>query len=148
MEREQGMDRQDKEYKEIFNDSYRRLLESGAYSHVFLDDFYRRFMASSPEVAGKFKNTNMDNQKQMLKASLYQMLMFLSEMRSNEYMENIAAKHNRRGLDIRPGLYDLWLECLISSVREHDPRFTPDVELAWRLTMAPGITYMKFCYEN
>jgi hypothetical protein len=31
----------------------------------------------------------------------------------------------------------------MQTVREHDPEFTPDVERAWRTTIATGIEYMQ-----
>ncbi len=32
--------------------------------------------------------------------------------------------------------------------RRYDPEFDEDVELAWRLKMAPGIDYMSFQYDK
>lgn len=137
-----------KDYKLIFSESYKRILETGSYSGDFLDDFYRRFLASSSEVASKFGKTDMTNQREMLKQSLYQMLMFLTDKQSTEYLEKMAVRHSRKGIDIPPRLYDLWLECLIGAVRDYDSQFSDDVELAWRLVMAPGIVYMKYKYDH
>lgn len=53
-----------------------------------------------------------------------------------------------RQFNIKPYLYHLWFECLIDTVREFDPLFSDDVELAWRLTLSSGITYMKFGYDH
>ena len=49
-------------------------------------------------------------------------------------------------LDIRPGLYDTWLDCLIQAVRKHDVQFSSEVEEAWRTTLRPGIEYMRAKY--
>ena len=58
-------------------------------------------------------------------------------------LPRIAARHSRNDLDIRPALYDLWLECLIDTVRGHDPQFSAELEAAWRDTLAFGIDYMR-----
>src|SRR5262249_18015906 len=61
-------------------------------------------------------------------------------------LPRIAARHSKKDLDIRPGLYDTWLECLIATVRTQDPQFSAEVETAWRETLAFGITYMRERY--
>jgi len=53
-------------------------------------------------------------------------------------LPRIAARHGRKDLDIRAGLYDLWLDCLIETVRAHDPQISGEVEAAWREVMAFG----------
>jgi hemoglobin-like flavoprotein len=62
------------------------------------------------------------------------------------HLERIAALHSRAGLDIRPELYDQWLECLIQAVRECDPVFGEETEQAWRRVMRVGIEFMKSRY--
>ena len=57
-------------------------------------------------------------------------------------MARLAKRHNRGDLDVRPGLYDLWLECLLKAASTHDPAFSPEVEAAWRETLAVGIRYL------
>ncbi len=50
-------------------------------------------------------------------------------------------------LDIRPGLYDLWTECLIETARQHDPAFSDELERAWREVLAFGVRYMLDHYD-
>jgi hemoglobin-like flavoprotein len=112
----------------------------------FLDAFYQRFVASSDEVRAKFAKTDMMRQVQMLEDSLFVVANAVqgeegSPARSD--LPRIAERHSRNDLDIRPELYDLFLECLIVTVRTHDPKFTPEVEAAWRETMGFGIDYMR-----
>ena len=63
-------------------------------------------------------------------------------------MARLAQVHSRAGNDIAPDLYDCWLDCLVSTVGDFDPQFTPEVELAWRLTLAPGIACLRFGYDQ
>jgi hypothetical protein len=51
----------------------------------------------------------------------------------------LAERHGRRGVDIRPHLYDLWLDALCEAIERHDPRFTADLGQQWRQAMRPGI---------
>ena len=115
----------------------------------FLEDFYRRFIASSEEIRAKFAGTNMKRQVQMLEDSLYVVAVAIQGEEGSLArgdLPRIAARHSRKDLDIRPGLYDLWLECLIEAVRTHDPQFSGEVEAAWRETLAVGIDYMRARY--
>jgi len=115
----------------------------------FMDRFYERFVASSDEVRDKFRNTDLARQTRMVADSLY-VLAVAAEGEDNSparlSLPGLAARHSRRDLDIRPGLYDVWLECLLETARRQDPEFTPEVAAAWRATLAWGIEYMRSRY--
>jgi len=128
--------------RDAFLASYNRCRASPG----FLDDFYRRFVASSEEVRAKFAGTDMKRQVRMLDDSLLVIAVAVqgkggSLARGD--LPRIAARHSSQDLDIRPALYDLWLECLIEAVRAHDPQFTGEIEAAWRSTVTFGIDYMR-----
>ncbi len=128
---------------ELFNDS----LERCTANSEFMDRFYDLFLASSREVAEKFRHTDFPRQKRMLKASLYMMILTGDgKTNTQENLQHIAKRHSRTDLDIKPELYTLWLDCLIQAVKECDPRFTPETETAWRRIMEQGITFMQSHY--
>lgn len=131
-----------------FDRSLKRVCESRVEGADFFEAFYARFTGASPEVAQRFRCTDMDRQHLMLKKSLYHLLTFYLSSDSDYYLDSVAVSHNRLNLDIRPDLYDLWLESLIATVETFDDLFDEAVELAWRLVMAPGIVYMKFHYNR
>lgn len=118
-------------------------------SPSFLLDFYGRFMASSGEVRRRFKDTDFELQARVLADSLWVMAnVAQAEQPSPAWGElpRLAESHSRRGLDIPPALYDNWLACLVQAARKHDPQFAPDIEQAWRETLAVGIEYMRSRY--
>ena len=61
---------------------------------------------------------------------------------------HVARLHIRSGRDIPAEYYDTWLDSLIEALGEFDPEFDADVELSWRLVLAPGISYMKFMHDR
>ena len=61
-------------------------------------------------------------------------------------MPGLAARHSRTDRDVRPELYDLWLDCLLRAARLHDAQFSPGIEAAWKATLAVGIEYMRSRY--
>ncbi len=135
-----------KNYDEIFADSMLRVLGNGAYNREFISDFYDIFLGTSPEVADKFKRTDMSAQRTMLHDSLQMMVDFNRTRVPTPSLEKLAEVHSRRGHDISPAFYDLWLDSLVAAVSRHDPEFDRDVELAWRIALSPGICFMRFAY--
>lgn len=133
-------------YDLFFDESYARVLGKKTSKKDFFAIFYQKFMASSPDIALMFINTNLEKQGQMLKKSFYSLLVFYASNSADDYLERIATAHNRSHLNIPPHYYDLWLETLIETVQECDPMFDSNTELAWRLVLSGGITYMKFKY--
>lgn len=139
------------DYVDVFRASLKRCLAS----EDFLRHFYHRFMASSEEVRQKFENTDLDRQARVLEDSLYLMTVVAQSTRSGEEvspawreMARLGRMHSRHQLDIRPGLYDLWLHCLLDAARGNDPEFTPEIEEDWRKTLAIGIEYLRSQYET
>ena len=137
------------DFEKVFTDSYKRVLGgSMSQENDFFDDFYDRFIASSPLVARKFEKTDMAFQKRMLKQSIILLLNLFATKRIPDGLTEIARKHSRKASDIAPELYQNWLDCLIATVRKHDPRISDDVELAWRMVCSQGIAFMAFMYDK
>lgn len=135
-------------YDEVFAASFRRVLGEGAYSPAFTDRFYTRFLATSNEVAQRFAHTDMGQQKTMLHDSLVLLVDFNQNRRLSPQMARLAEVHSRKGQDITADLYTLWLSALVNTVKEFDGDFNDEIELAWRLTLAPGIAYLQFAYDR
>lgn len=116
----------------------------------FLDIFYAKFLASSPEVAGKFAGTDFARQKELLRTSLRHLLLVARDpgQRPDPYLEEIALRHGARGLAIGAHLYDLWLDSLLKTVRLCDPGHGPEVDRAWEEVMMVGIRYLCSNYER
>ena len=127
---------------ELFNDS----LERCTCDPAFLRRFYALFLASSDTVARKFEHTDLQRQARMLKTSLYIMMLASGGSERTAHLERLARLHSRAELDIKPELYDLWLDRLVQAVGEFDPMFDPEIETAWRRMLQPGIECMKSRY--
>lgn len=88
----------------------------------------------------------MEQQIKMLMQSITHITSYAATMEDNIEINQIAKSHGKDKLNIPAEFYDLWLECLVDTAREHDPEFNPQVETAWRMVMSPGLEYMKsFC---
>lgn len=116
-------------------------------SEGFVDTFYERFLGRSPEVAAKFRNTDFQRQKLMLRESLLAMLTFnLGYEQSRAELERLGERHSRSGVDIPPRLYSFWLDALCEAVADHDPQYTAELGDKWRAAMLPGIELIRSRY--
>lgn len=119
-------------------------------SPEFLDRFYEKFLAMSPKVAEKFKNTDFVRQKRALRASFHMMLLAAGdgEDGAERHLQSLAASHSRAQLDIGAELYDYWLDSILAAVRECDELWNRDVEDAWERVMGVGIKYLLSHYNS
>jgi hypothetical protein len=83
----------------VFNESLDRCLSQPE----FLNRFYEILLASSEEIAKKFRHTEFERQKAALKRALY-VLLFAHEwgLKGDAYLRGLARRHGRQDLDVRP----------------------------------------------
>ena len=82
----------------------------------------------------------------MLMQSMTHVTAFSATLEPTEELNFIAGLHGKDKLNLTVAFYDIWLDSLLETVRERDPKYDEQVNRAWRTVMAPGIEYMKsFC---
>lgn len=137
-----------KNYLEIFTESFQRVVGAKVGGVDFFAAFYDAFVSDSAEAAEKFRNVDMQRQQEHLRKSLDHMVFFSIDRQATEEMLRIAAVHSNSGNDIQPELYERWLDSLLRTVRAFDPEYDDEVEIAWRVVLAPGISYMQLQYQR
>ena len=137
-----------KDYLTFFHESYDRAIEGDSQQDAFFEAFYDSFISRSDDIAAKFADTNMRQQRGMLYRSFRHMVDFSVQRQASDELRRIAERHSMSQIDIHPDLYDVWLDSLVETVQLFDPRFTEEIELAWRIVLAPGIAYMKFKFDK
>lgn len=111
----------------------------------FFDSFYRHFLASSPQIREKFASTDMTAQKQLLRQGILNLVMHARGMPDTK-LRALGESHSRHRLDIRPELYDLWLDALLLTIGEHDRQCDAETRQAWREVLNKGIAVIKGGY--
>lgn len=111
----------DKKILEIYDKSLARCNATPG----FLDRFYELFLASSPKVKEKFARTDFVKQKKALRESLRLMRLVATDGEGGpeRHLKDLAFSHSKKRLDIGAELYDLWLDSLLTTVKECDPQF-------------------------
>lgn len=124
---------------ELVNDS----LERCSSQAEFFARFYSSFRDSSDEVAAKFAGTDARAQSRALRIAFLLLLQAVSgDPDAWQQLELRATRHDRRHLDIRPEMYELWRECLLKTVRECDPGADDLTEAAWGRVVQQAIDFM------
>jgi len=111
----------------------------------FFDDFYAAFLASSPAVREKFVRTDMTAQKQLLRAGILNLVLFARGMPDTK-LRALGESYSRARLDIRPELYDLWIDALLKTIRQHDGELQQQDLKAWHMVLNKGIDVIKAAY--
>lgn len=128
---------------ELFNDSYQRCRSNPA----FMDIFYDRFLAASPLVSDKFKDTDFVRQKRMLRGSLLHLISAYVGEDADIRLGVIAETHSASGYNIGPELYELWRQAMLEAVEQCDPRFNDEIKAAWEATIQGGIEFLISKYR-
>ena len=111
-------------------------------NEVFFEDFYTTFQATSEDIRRMFVNTNMAEQRRLLRAGVMWLLMY-ARGASGGKLEHLAKTHNRDGYNVNPALYSLWVDALLETVRKHDPQYNVDLDRHWRDAVRPGIEIIQ-----
>ena len=111
----------------------------------FFVDFYDRFMGSSAEIRTLFAETDMTQQRHLLRNGIMQLILHARGMPDTK-LRALGESHSRKGYGIQPQWYSLWLQSLIDTIREHDPQFDPQIESSWREAIGPGIELIRNAY--
>ncbi|MGE0158557.1 MAG: globin domain-containing protein [Gemmatimonadales bacterium] len=125
----------------IAQESYSRCLRSPR----FFPTLYEHLLASDPAIPPMFAETEFPKQHKLLQHGLGLLLSYANRM-DDTLLDRIAARHSSSGIGVPPAMYALFVDSLLATVRELDPRCAPEIEAAWREALAPGIAYMKARY--
>lgn len=112
---------------------------------AFFVDFYDFFMASSNIIRERFVKTDMAAQRHLLRNGIMQLILHARGM-SDRKLKALGESHSRSHYDIKPEWYSLWLDSLLKTVRLHDPKYSPELDAAWREVLTPGIDLIRGAY--
>ena len=125
----------------IAQESYSRCLRSPR----FFSGLYERLLASDPVIPPMFAKTEFPKQHKLLQHGLGLLLSYANRT-DDTLLDRIAARHSSGGIGVPPAMYALFVDSLLATVREIDPKCDANIEQAWREALEPGIAYMKSRY--
>ena len=128
-------------------EQFHQSLERALACDSFLDRFYSAFINHSDEISEFFKNSDMAHLKRKLSTTLRLITMAADDSPGADmYLEYLGKYH--RDINVTEDLYVEWLDALMDTVRDCDPKYNSELERLWRDVMGIGIHYMHQAYIN
>ena len=129
------------------DESVRRSLQRCEENGDFGQTFYDIFLDSSDVIASYFAGTDFDRQRRVLRESVHMMATKdVADPEMREALENLGEAHSRRGRNVLPSLYEVWLDSICRTVRTMDPHWDESLERKWRVRLRPGIQIIMAAY--
>ena len=120
---------------------------SRVYGHRLPERFYEIFLAADPRIRPLFAHTDFARQKELFLHGLVSLLDFAEGKASGQMaIKRLGELHSRRRMNIAPEMFVIWVDCLMKTLAELDPQFSPQLEANWRRTLGPGIDVIKQMY--
>ena len=115
----------------------------------FITRFYEILMDSHPDIHPMFQRTDFGQQRKALRRGISIAISFAAGSNSAQIsMDNMASIHSVGGrAPVEPFYYQYWLDSLISTLAETDPRFSPSLESRWRTAMQKTIDYFSQAFK-
>ncbi len=124
-------------------DQFLQSLERCEEDESFIPSFYKRFLSTSDEIKDKFRHTDFEKQNKMLIRSLKLAAgATIGEPEALQELRDRAETHDRHHLNIKPELYDAWLNAVIETAREYDAQWNDNIESIWRSILGHVINHM------
>lgn len=129
------------------DEAVRRSLERCEAAGDFAETFYRNFLNSSPDIGPHFAETDFGRQREVLRDSVHLLVTEdVAGKQVRELLERLGAVHSRKGRNIPPKLYELWLDSICETVKTLDPAWNDDLERKWRVRLRAGMQIIMAAY--
>lgn len=113
----------------------------------FFRDFYAHLLASDESIEPMFSGTVTPRQHKLLQHGIGLLLSFGNNP-DEVLLERLAVRHSVNGINVRPALYTNFVDSLLVTIAQHDPKFDETIADAWRAALSPGLEFMKSRYEG
>lgn len=125
-------------------DSFRRLRRA----KNFAPRFYENLLASNKAIRERFAETNFTKQHELFDHGLHVLLEYAAGSAIGEMaIRRLGQRHGPGDLNINPLHYDIWIESLVKTARELDPKWNFALEKRMRKDLRLGIDEMVRAYH-
>jgi hemoglobin-like flavoprotein len=117
----------------------------------FYDKFYENLFFLNPKVEKYFINTKWDQQKILIKKGVEHLLGFLGEDPDSLHHQNIirlSESHSKSNLNIHPHHYYYWIDAMILTLKDCDPKWYDALEFYTRECLFLPVSFMISFYHK
>ncbi len=128
----------------IVQDSFARSSKEAGFARTF----YENLFFLSPKIKDYFKDTDFEHQEKALMHGLSFLMEFGDS--KNKYAKTqvlrIARTHSKQGMNIHPHDYYYWIEALIMTGKQFDPKWYYEMEFYWREVVSMPVSFIVSQY--
>lgn len=118
-----------------------------ALGDEFFDSFYASLVDRETAIGQMFAETDMQRQNQLIQDGIAQLIAYAEGNATAEtHIRALGRSHSRHFINVPPDFYPLWVDSLLTALREHDPKFNSQLADEWKKVIAPGIALMISMY--
>lgn len=130
----------------IFNESYDRAVAPN--SPKFFARFYQILAASDTRIEILLSEMPIARQERNLAFSLLNLVSYGATGNGRAGLTDLAAIFGGDREIVPAEFYDVWLACLLETVRELDRRYSDQVGAAWTQLVSPGLEHLRAVSED
>ena len=102
----------------------------------------KTLLLCSPLVFATIADAVEANEATAAEKRLYRITMYERGTKQRAYLAEL-----HRDLGVKIEHFDFWLDALVETLREIDPKLSPDEEVAWRVVLGPGVELCRTRYD-
>ena len=128
----------------LVQDSFARSSKDDNFARIF----YENLFFLSPKIREYFKDTDFHHQQKALLHGLEFLMHFSNVKDENAKLQiiRIAKSHSASGMKIHPHDYYYWIEALIMTGKELDPKWYDGMEFYWREVVSMPVSFIVSQY--
>jgi hypothetical protein len=129
----------------------RNSFERAKNSPAFIAEFYSNLFYLKPEIEKYFVDTKWKHQEIMIQKGIEHLLGFLDNDPDQIHHQNIlrlSESHSRKNLNIHPHNYYYWIDAMVLTLKELDPKWHSDLEYYTRECLFFPISFMISFYHK
>ena len=134
------------ENEEVFNRSYGLARSRTVNGLSFRDAFFDNLLRSCPEVAQRILTGDTEAFRSTLILSIDTLARYYVNREPTTMLQGVAHRQSRGERNIEPRLYEFFLQALLQTVKQYDPKYDDEVGKAWEVVLRPGLEYLKEMY--
>jgi len=110
----------------------------------FAGKFYQNLFFLNPKLKEYFAETDFEHQEKALMHGLQFMFGYLDQNddHARKQVLRIAVTHSKKGMNIHPHDYYYWIDALIMTAKECDPKWVDNMAYYWREVINMPVSFI------
>ena len=109
---------------------------------AFLDHLYETFFMSHASISALLSPIDCDKRKALMLTEIVALLQFGRREENGKLVLNFVGL-NHTWLGVEPSMYPYWSDSLLKTLKQFDPKWSPELEKIWTHSLRGGLEYLS-----